>query len=283
MHFIKYHFLFVVYLCLFSMDSVAQLRYPVVGRYKERPAQGMAIWGDYAYLMSHGGRCRVYNLKTQKVEREFMLASADTTNHVNNACFGKERVNDSDMPVIYISECHGRFRCFVENIGRSKSSLVQTIELRKENGKPKGVLDWVVDTEHGFIYTLTRDAKDLKDKGIARNTISKYRLPKLNEGKKVVIQIKDSLESFDVIFPNVIQGAKIRNGLLYIATGYQETASARKDAKRAIQVIDLRNKKLLKSIDLTCVTMNEPEDIDFYGSQCLLYCGQNGGLYEVVY
>jgi len=279
----KYRYFFLAIASIIAINSVAQLRYPVVGRYKNKPAQGMAIWEHKAYLMSHEGRCRVYNLKTQKVEREFMLASADTTNHVNNACFGKERVNDSDMPVIYISECHGRFRCFVENIGRSKSSLVQTIELRKENGKPKGVLDWIVDVEERYIYTIWRDAKDLKDKGIARNTISKYRLPKLNEGKKVVIQIKDSLESYDVFFPNVLQGAKIRNGKLYITTGYQETNSARKDAKRAIQVVDLKKKKLIKTIDLTYITMNEPEDIDFYEDKCLLYCGQNGGIYEVVY
>ena len=279
----NYRYFFLAIASFVAINSVAQLRYPVVGRYKNKPAQGMAIWEHKAYLMSHEGRCRVYNLKTQKVEREFMLASADTTNHVNNACFGKERVNDSDMPVIYISECHGRFRCFVENISSSKSSLVQTIELRKENGKPKGVLDWIVDVENENIYTIWRDASDLKEKGIARNTISKYRLPKLNEGKKVVIQIKDSLASFDVIFPNAIQGAKIRNGVLYIVTGYQETNSARKDAKRAIQVIDLNKKELIKTIDLTYITMNEPEDIDFYDNKWLLYCGQNGGIYEVAY
>lgn len=263
------------------MDAMAQLRYPVVGRFKDAAAQGMAIWGDYAYLMNHGGRCRVYNLKSRKMERTFLLASADSNNHVNNACFGKEVMKGNDKPVIYISECHGRFRCFVESLSNSGSQLIQTIELRKSNGKPKGVLDWIVDREKGYIYTIWRDAKDLKDKGIALNKISKYRLPKLSEGKKVVINIKDSLVSFDVIFPNVIQGAKIRNGLLYIATGYQEIASARKDAKRAIQVIDLKKKKLLKTIDLTYITVNEPEDIDFYGDQCLLFCGHNGGIYEV--
>lgn len=274
-------FVFLVILYCLVVDSMAQLRYPVVGRYKDSAAQGMAIWGDYAYIMNHGGRCRVYNLRKSKVERDFLLASADSNNHVNNACFGKEVIKGNNKPVIYISECHGRFRCFVENLNASGSQLVQTIELRKSNGKPKGVLDWIVDVQEGFVYTIWRDASDLKEKGIARNTISKYRLPRLSEGNKVVINIKDSLESFDAIFPNVIQGAKIRNGFMYIATGYQETASARKDAKRAVQVIDLRKKQLFKTIPLTYITMNEPEDIDFYKGKCLLFCGQNGGIYEV--
>ena len=211
-----------------------------------------------------------------------MLASADSNNHVNNACFGKEKVQGNDKPVLYVSECHGRYRCFVESLSDNGSELVQTIELRKSDGKSKGVLNWVVDTENDCIYAIYRYAtKEMMAKSIAYNTVAKYRLPKLSEGNRVIINEKDSLDSFNVTFPNAIQGAKISNNILYIATGYQEIASFRKDSKRAIQVIDLKKKELLNPIDLTCVTMNEPEDIDFYGDQCLLYCGQTGGLYEV--
>lgn len=278
----KHRFLFLFVLCLIVVNNMAQLRYPVVGHYQNAPAQGMAIWGDYAFLMSHGGRCRVYNLKSSKLEKTFMLASADSNNHVNNVCFGKEKVKDNDKPVLYVSECHGRYRCFVESLSDNGSELVQTIELRKSDGKSKGVLNWVVDTENDCIYAIYRYAtKEMMAKSIAYNTVAKYRLPKLSEGNRVIINEKDSLDSFNVTFPNAIQGAKIRNNILYIATGYQETASFRKDSKRAIQVIDLKKKELLNPIDLTCVTMNEPEDIDFYGDQCLLYCGQTGGLFEV--
>ena len=69
--------------------------------------------------------------------------------------------------------------------------------------------------------------------------------------------------------------------MMYIVTGLPETASHRRNSKRAIHVIDLEKKELVKTIDLTYVTTNEPEDIDFYNGKCLLYCGQNGGIYEV--
>ncbi len=36
-----------------------------------------------------------------------------------------------------------------------------------------------------------------------------------------------------------------------------------------------------RTIDLTDVTENEPEDMDFYHGKALLYTGQGGGLYEV--
>ena len=106
-------------------------------------------------------------------------------------------------------------------------------------------------------------------------------MPKLNEGKHVVLDNKDFLDSFDVIFANGVQGAKIRKGHLYIATGLQELDNHAKDSKRAIIDVDLHKKIIVRTIDLTCITMNEPEDIDFYRNKCFLYCSQNGGIYEV--
>lgn len=37
----------------------------------------------------------------------------------------------------------------------------------------------------------------------------------------------------------------------------------------------------MKTIDLTYVTTNEPEDIDFYKNKILLYCNGEGGIYEL--
>lgn len=256
--------------------------YAIAGAYKGQSAQGMAINGDRAYLFSDGGRCRVLNLLSKKVEREFMLESADSTNHVNNACFGNEMCLNDNTPLLYISECRNGRRCFVECLTDSNSFLLQTIEARKENGKIAPVLDWVVDTENQFLYAITRDAKEQKKTGIIHNYISKYRLPQLNEGEKVVLRVDDRFDYFDVPFLNIIQGAKIRNGRLYIVTGFQQLAYEKnKDAIREILVIDLHKKQLTKRIDLTYVTTNEPEDMDFYKGKALLYAGQNGGLYEV--
>jgi len=274
--------IFVITLLLFSyLRITAQLRYPIVGQYMKQSAQGMAIWDNKAYLFNHGGHCRVLNLKSGKIENDFILGSAAPYNHVNNACFGMKRPHNSDRPYLYISECKPRRRCFVECLNDSGSVLVQTIEARKNNGKEEGVLTWVVDSENGYLYAITRNGKNLNTTGVVHNYISKYQLPKMKEGEIVRLCPNDRLELFEVQFPNILQGAKIMNGLLYIVTGLQETARERKDSKRAIQVIDLKQRKLIKTIDLTYVTTNEPEDIDFYNGKCLLYCGQNGGIYEV--
>lgn len=270
-----------VYLLLLSQLAFCQMRYAIAGAYNGKSAQGMSINEDRAYLFSHGGRCRVFNLITKEVEREFLLESADSTNHVNNACFANEFGSMSGIPLIYISECKNGRRCFVERINESASVLLQTIVAVKKDGKVDAVLDWIVDPDNGFLYAITRNGKELKTKGIARNYISKYRLPKLEEGSHVVLTEKNRTDRFEVIFPNILQGAKIRDNLLYIVTGLSETASNRVDAHRAIQVIDLKKRQLVRTIDLTYVTTNEPEDIDFYNGKCLLYCGQNGGIYEV--
>lgn len=44
---------------MLSGYCLAQLAYPVVGTYKKKSAQGMAIHQDRAYLFSDGGRCRM--------------------------------------------------------------------------------------------------------------------------------------------------------------------------------------------------------------------------------
>ena len=273
--------IFILALLSLSCQAKAQLVYPVVGSYKSKSAQGMAVWNNEAFLFSHGGRCRVLDLNTGKVIREFMLASGDSTNHVNNACFGAEMVEKSRQSVIYISECKPRHRCFVECLNDSGATLVQTIEARNKNGKEIGALTWVVDTEKRFLYGITRNGSKLNSTGVVYNYVNTYRLPKLSEGSNVILGPDDLLERFVLKFPNILQGAKIRNGILYIVTGLQQTAAGRKDAQRAIQVVELEKKELVKTIDLTYVTTNEPEDIDFYNGKCLLYCGQNGGIYEV--
>lgn len=275
---IKNYLIFII--LLYSLNNYAQLIYPIVGQYKNKSAQGMAIWGDNAYLMNDGGHCRVYDLKKSVVTKEFMLASASPNCHVNNACFGNYLFKDNDIPAIYITEYKGKHRCFVENITADGTShLIQTIGYSK-NDVPVFVLNWCVDAENKFIYAIINTRKDIKKANGVVNSILRFRLPDLNE-PNILFTEKDVLDRFDVSFPNGIQGAKIKNGHLFIVTGLQETSKYRFDSERAIIVIDLKRKKIDRKIDLTCITMNEPEDMDFYKNDILLYCGQTGGIYKV--
>lgn len=268
----------VLFCCIINVQ--AQLRYPIVGTYKKKSAQGMAIYGYQAYLFSDGGLCRVYDFNNSKVVNEFKLSTSAPTNHVNNACFGIELGSYNQIPFIYITECKNKFRCFVEEILPDTTRLVQTISATN-NGKPERVLVWAIDREHGLLYSVTRSDKTLKSQGYSQNTITEYKLPNVSDGDEVVLREKDVLKRYVVQFPNILQGAKISKGKLYIVTGLQQSASHRLDAQRAIQVIDLKKGVLVKTIDLTYLTTNEPEDIDFYKGKALLYCGQEGGIYEI--
>lgn len=271
---------FVLPFLITAINCFGQLRYPVVGTFQSKSAQGMAIYGDDAFLMNDGGRCRQLDLKTGTIKRQFKLACSPSNPHVNNACFGIEKIENSLYPVIYISECReGGFHCFVESLD-SVPILLQTI-LAKNEDKTVRAINWVVDRKQYVLYAVTRVEKHLDSKGSVRNTITKYRLPRLGEGSIVILTEKDVLDSFDVVFPNILQGCKIKGNFLYLVTGLEQSLCYRKDSQRAIQVIDLKNKKLSKTIDLTFLTTNEPEDIDIYKGKGLVYCGQEGGIYEI--
>lgn len=273
-------FVIIVFLLVLQTQAMAQLRYPIVGKYKGKSAQGMAIWNDEAFLFNDGGHCRVLNLNSGLIIREFDLASAGKNTHVNAACFGKETLKEGTIPVIYISEYKTPSRCFVEKIGDSACSLIQTIKIT-EKGKDKFVQSWIVDNKNAFLYAIARQAPLKGEKNSNRVRISKYRLPQLSEGPVIVFSEKDCIDSFVVVFASGTQGGVIKGRYMYLPTGLQESARGRFNAERALQVIDLEKKKLIKRIDLTYITTNEPEDLDFYEGEALLYCGQEGGIYKV--
>ncbi len=270
----------VILLLAAGADSIAQLRYPVVGTFRNLSAQGMAIYGDNAYLLNDTGLCRVYSLMSKSVTQTFPLACAGDI-HANAACFGVETPEGGTMPALYVSGCSGEGICFVENVFDERSETVQTIRYVSE-GKSIRVVDWAVDGRNDFLYGIIHGpGGELDELGTLETIVLKFRLPRLGEGHDIIFTENDLLDSFSVFFPNILQGAQLRGRYLYIVTGLQETYSYQKKSGRAIKVVDLRKRKLTRSVDLTYLTTNEPEDLDFHGRTPLLYCGQEGGLYEV--
>lgn len=260
---------------------MSQLRYPVVGTYQGKAAQGMAIYKDKAYLFNNGGTCRVLDLKNGSLLNQFSLSSSSHDNHVATACFGKEIPNGCDKPALYVAEFEGKSRCFVEGITDSTSFLVQTIEA-KENGKNYRIQCWLVDVDSEFIYSVS--GKQVVDSfGHCPVIIRKYKLPKLKEGPYVLLTEDKKVNEFILDFPNCLQGAVIRKGKMYIATGFQQSQAMNPRGGRSLKIIHLEKKKIIKDIDLTYLTTNEPEGFDFYRNTALLYCGQEGGIYEVKY
>lgn len=267
-------------LCIPSW-TIAQLRYPVVGAYMGKSAQGMAICKNMAYLFNNGGHCRVLNLNSGIIIREFDLASSGKKMHVATACFGIERYLDNQIPFLYAAEYEGRSRCFVEAVTGETSILVQTIEA-KEKGKNYRIQCWLVDNEKKFLYSVS--GKQVIDSlGKCPVVIRKYRLPLVAEGKYILLTEQDKQDEFTLDFQNCLQGAVIRKGKMYIATGFQQSRYENPRGKRSLKVIDLNKTKIMKEIDLTYVTTNEPEGLDFFGNKLLMFCGQEGGIYELKY
>ncbi len=281
-------------LTAFSLS--AQLRYAVTGSYQKMPGQGMAIWGDNAYLFNQTGYCRIFNFGSGSVTAEFRLDSAHSKNHANSVSFGAETPQGCSVPALYITEFNGRYRCYVEKVvpapadspqdesgvaGKTvHSELIQTIEFT-ENGKNPKIVDWVVDRDNRCLYTTFVNEEKLKETGRQEIVITKLPLPALSAGKEVSFTEKDILDRFSVSFENGLQGATIRGNKLYIVTGMQESQFDQPGHERAVKVVDLKKKALVESVDLTTITVNAPQDLDFHGGKAYLFCGQNGGLYQV--
>lgn len=267
-------------LLLVPLSLSAQPQYPVQGTYKGKSAQGMAIYGDNAYLLNNEGTCRVYDLKNKEVRAAFSLGSAGKHNHANCASFGVEHyAGNKTLPVLYVAECTSpNYRCFVENIEGGKAELVQTIQYVAD-GKTQSVQTWVVDRKKKHIYAIRRQKMEKAKPYTELHEITKFKLPRLSRGTEVKLTNKDVEDRFIVYFPNVLQGATIRDRYLYLPVGFQNMKVKKPEGDRALVVIDLKKKKIAKTIDLTNLTENEPEDADFYEKKLMLYCGQSGGIY----
>ena len=104
----------------------------------------------------------------------------------------------------------------------------------------------------------------------------KFRLPKLSDGKLVVLKSEDALENYTIEeisgykFNPIGQGLDIRSGKLYMPTGF-----GTEEQPSILYVWDLRKKKMT-SVDLSKVTTGELEDIAVLGPKCLLLQSQDG-------
>lgn len=277
----KIIFCVTFFICTTLCYSQVKIVYPFEGRYNARSAQGMAIYKSSAFLLNDQGHCRIYDLKTKRLISDFDLASANKKNHANCASFGVEfTLDNKKYPVIYISECSGLCRCFVESIKKDGSKLIQTLQLvtkRKQSN-----FDWIIDRSNKFIYVVSTDFKTFDSAGVDIYSIIKLPLPSINSGD-VVFTEKDIIDQFEISFPNVAQGGTIRKGYLYLPVGNTEIAEKKNPlkAKRAIIIVDLGKKKIKKIMNISDDVKDEPEDVDFYKGDLLLYCGQKGGLYKI--
>jgi hypothetical protein len=271
-------------LLILPLLAVAQKadKYPFPASYNKSAAQGMAIYKHFAFLLNNGGHCRIYDLKSEKRIADFDLESAKyEKNHCNSASFGVEfPTGNKEFPAFYVAECYGERRCFVESVTRDGSQLIQTLKIE---GTTNRSFDWVVDRKQKCLYAIGRSSDTAVDSiGTKIYQITKFSLPSLKE-KEVVFTNADILEQFEIGFHNLSQGASIQGNYLYLPVGRHTVPGKEyKDGHRDIIVVNLKTRQVEKVIDVQDIVAGEPEDIDFYGSNLMMYCGQEeGGVYNL--
>jgi hypothetical protein len=258
-------------------------KYSFPATYNQTAAQGMAIYKHFAFLLNNGGHCRIYNLKNECLEADFDMESAKyEKNHCNNASFGVEfPTGNKEFPAFYVAECYGERRCFVESVTRNGSQLIQVLKIE---GTTNQSFDWVVDRKQKYLYAIGRPSDAVVDSiGTKIYRISKFPLPSLDR-KEVVFTDADILEQFEIGFHNLSQGASIRENYLYLPVGRHSTPGEEKykDGHRDVIIVNLKTKQVEKVIDVQDIVAGEPEDIDFYGNNLMMYCGQkDGGVYNL--
>ena len=173
--------------------------------------QGFAVYGNDAFVMYETGICDIYDLTTGKFVNSFHLGSYGFSNHTNAANFGVEfPEGNPDFPAIYISECSGQGRCFVESITTSGSKLIQTISLNLSKFGKSGI-DWAVDEEDSLLYCIQTAAK-----GTDYNIFA-FRLPQLSKGSNIVLNDSDLLNQWnDIPLSGICQGLYVRKGYAYL-------------------------------------------------------------------
>ena len=259
--------------------------YPFPGKYKGQSAQGMAIHKDTVFLLNNGGHCRVYDMKSKQMLAEFDLACAGdpAVNHANCANFGVEYPKGNDLfPALYVSQYWEPGLCSVESITPKGPRAVQTLQIKIKETSNRW--EWLVDKEQKKLYAISRvSQEEIDEKGTKKYLIARLPLPPLPPaGKKsITFTEKDIIDSFEIAFPNLFQGGTARDGFIYLPTGNRPKAPAAKDRDRALHIVDAKERRIARTVDLNDTIWKEPEDVDFHNGELLLFCGQSGGLYPI--
>lgn len=124
-----------------------------------RRQQGTAIYNGIMFNLFDKGGLSILDLKEREVINEYTLDIADEENHCNSAGFSNEFYSgNTDYPLLYISECYGNHRCFVENVTDESAELIQTITFNNANGDYSNstwgvAFDWIIDSFAGKLMT----------------------------------------------------------------------------------------------------------------------------------
>lgn len=240
-------------------------------------------WNDYIFSFQNTGYLSVYTTdgKTLKqVVKPFQIASHHEKNHCNEVTFGRIRYEKDDpFPLIYVAQCqrgsiNGRKDVlYVERIAPDMKSttLVQTIVFKDRNKLFGYALNWAVDAERNYLYGYGNTVDNTNPTN--RHRIVKFRIPELSESTDGIVTLteEDLLENYliedtyQAPFNPIGQGLMIRDGLLYMPTGF-----GNEKYPSELYVWDLHTRTMRNVIDLSQVTKGELEDCSQWRDKMLI-------------
>lgn len=269
--------------------------------------QDGAVYGDLLFRFDSKGKGTVLRLPDGTAAGTIVLERTDLIcPHGNSVTFGAEKYAETDeFPLLY-SNVYNTYAsaadrregtCCVYRITRSganfRGELVQVIRIgfagdlslwsSLENGgdvRPYG--NFVVDAERNQLWAFVMRDKEKKTRFFS------FALPPVSAGEdgilagvRVVTLGKDEiLTQFDTEYMNYMQGACIRNGLIYSVEGFTD---AKKSSAPALRVIDTGKKAQVARVDLYGNGYRiEPELLSFFGNQ-LIYSDNKGKTFAVTF
>lgn len=257
--------------------------------------QSAACYGDYAFFISARlMNIMVFNMQSNK--NIFVLnqnpIGSNNIYHCNQACFGTQRYSEEDpFPLLYISQFQNKEnRCFItvfrvlptsSGIDQEYTAFaferIQTIIFPiATNENSLNNVNAVIDTDHHFIYTYSRNNNAEADNYL-QCKISKFNIPDPLASSPVTLSDNDILDSYFIPTEAAnMQGGAYHDGLLYIGRG--------KPSARYINlyVIDLANRKLWYMVELLNNGFSvEPEGAFFYKDD--LYIGANKSIFKFTF
>lgn len=297
-----------------NLDSGISSRY-MPFRKTFRSAQGMAIWGDEAYVLYHTGMCSVYDLVSRNPEpvHTFKLGSfndghpsAAYSNHANQAMFSGLHHEGNPIPLLYVTTGNDGgadqegyyYRCAVENITRKilesgeASFSSQTLQTIVYNNRGIAETAWetpcwgspafFVNSNNESLYIFsarfrtTKQYLDDYDKNAF--IITRFALPDVTANSKVVLTAQDILDQFTTPFDILFtQGGTLYDNKIYYTFGY-----GNQKYPLGIRVFDLAKRSIVARVNLSASAFadEEIECCSFY--QGTLLCNTNSGnIYSV--
>lgn len=214
-------------------------------------AQGAAILDNHLYRIYDYGICKVFRMDRiyASYVSEFKLKSFHKGNHANCAQI------DKLTGYLYESEYFER-RCNVEEINKDSSTFIQTIRIEETVKLGDSNLN-IIKGDDGFLWAFGGP-----ECGSGILYFFKFKLPSANI-PEVTLSDNDLVDSWTDYNEIASQGGIIRNGRLYYLSGNAYSY-------KKLLIYDTLNKCLLRSIDLSDIIIEEPEDCDFLDDRLII-------------